>query len=145
MQTISPMRNTHRYLSRARSVPLALGLLAGVIGWQSGTAGATELASKDAKAVVSPVTPAARASGKGFGAFLAARQARKDGDIAAAALDAEKRPDLFAAEVQADLDPLFSRWKNRRLLDPPVDSELSSLSAEAAQLLLDRLLEEEGE
>lgn len=67
------------------------------------------------------------------------------GDIAAAALDAEKRPDLFAAEVQADLDPLFSRWKNRRLLDPPVDSELSSLSAEAAQLLLDRLLEEEGE
>lgn len=51
----------------------------------SGPAHATDVASKDRDAVISPVTPAARVSGKGFGAFLAARQARKDGDIAAAA------------------------------------------------------------
>jgi len=51
----------------------------------SGPAAAVDVASKDREAVISPVTPAARVSGKGFGAFLAARQARKDGDISAAA------------------------------------------------------------
>jgi len=121
------MRNTHRYLSRARSVPLALGLLAGVIGWQSGTAGATELASKDAKAVVSPVTPAARASGKGFGAFLAARQARKDGDIAAAAR-------YFNEALEADPDNL---WLLRRAFLLTV----SEGDVEAALPLAERILE----
>tara|TARA_B100000609_G_C17172419_1_gene412425 strand:- start:402 stop:1289 length:888 start_codon:yes stop_codon:yes gene_type:complete len=67
------------------------------------------------------------------------------GDIAAAAIEAGKRPDLFAAEVKADLEPMFARWKNRRLLESPDESELASLSVGAAQLLLDRLLEEDGE
>lgn len=66
------------------------------------------------------------------------------GDIAAAVLEAESRPDLFAAEVLPDLEPLFSRWKNRRLVELPGDAELASMAGEAAQLLLDRLLEEDG-
>ncbi|MDF1722459.1 MAG: tetratricopeptide repeat protein [Minwuia sp.] len=62
---------------------MAMTALVGLPG--IGPAHATDVASKDRDAVISPVTPAARVSGKGFGAFLAARQARKDGDIAAAA------------------------------------------------------------
>lgn len=127
MQTISSMRNTHRYLSCVLSAPLALGLLAGVIGWQPGAAGATELASKDNEAVVSPITPAARASGKGFGAFLAARQARKDGDIAAAAR-------YFNEALEADPDNL---WLLRRAFLLTV----SEGDVEAALPLAERILE----
>ncbi len=127
MQTIGAMRNTHAFLSRTRSVLLALGLLAGINVWHPGIAGATELASKDADAVVSPVTPAARVSGKGFGAFLAARQARKDGDIAAAAK-------YFNEALKADPDNL---WLLRRAFLLTV----SEGDVEAALPLAERILE----
>jgi Calcineurin-like phosphoesterase len=64
------------------------------------------------------------------------------GDIAAAVRSAENNPATFAEDVKSGIEPLFYRWKNKRLLEPPTDAELTSLASDAAEMLLDRLLEE---
>lgn len=127
MQTISSMRHSNRILTRALSVPFGLALAACIMGWQPTAHAGTEVASKDQKAVVAPVTPAARVSGKGFGAFLAARQARKDGDIAAAAR-------YFNEALEADPE---NTWLLRRAFLLTV----SEGDVEAALPLAERILE----
>jgi len=104
VQTIKAMKQIRYNARRALMIALTVGVLAGFACLYPDTARATDVASKDAEAVVAPVTPAARVAGKGFGAFLAARQARRDGDIAAAAR-------YFNAALEADPDNL---WLLRR-------------------------------
>jgi DNA repair exonuclease SbcCD nuclease subunit len=64
------------------------------------------------------------------------------GDIAAALKSISLSPDEFAETANPCLDPLFFKWKNRKLLDAPDASELAELASEAGKLLLDRLLED---
>ncbi len=64
------------------------------------------------------------------------------GDIAAALKSISRSPEEFAETAIPCLDPLFFKWKNRKLLDVPDASELAELASEAGKLLLDRLLED---